>query len=62
MSEDALTGLRGRIRELMNDRADTVAGGACADFAEYKHLTGVIEGLAMAERELLDIQQLLEDN
>ena len=28
--------------------------GNCKDFAEYKRLTGVIEGLALAERELLD--------
>lgn len=41
----------------MNDYADTVAGGSAQDFAEYKRLCGVIEGLALAERELLDIAQ-----
>jgi hypothetical protein len=44
----------------MNDRADNIATGSCASFDEYKHQSGVIEGLALAERELLDIIQELE--
>ncbi len=44
---------RSRLRGLMNDRADNVATGSCTDFDEYKHQTGVIEGLALAEREFL---------
>jgi hypothetical protein len=53
---DGLDRLRRRLRELMNDYADTVAGGSAQDFSEYKKLCGVIEGLALAERELLDIR------
>lgn len=53
---DGLDRLRRRLRDLMNDYADTVAGGSAQDFAEYKKLCGVIEGLALAERELLDIR------
>ena len=49
-----------RLRDLMNDRADNIATGSCASFDEYKHQSGVIEGLALAERELLDIIQELE--
>ena len=49
-----------RLRNLMNDRADNIATGSCASFDEYKHQSGVIEGLALAERELLDIIQELE--
>lgn len=51
---------RSRLRSLMNDRADNVATGSCTDFDEYKHQTGVIEGLALAEREFLDIVEELE--
>jgi hypothetical protein len=51
---------RSRLRDLMNDRADNVATGSCTDFDEYKHQTGVIEGLALAEREFLDIVEELE--
>lgn len=59
---DQLDRLRRRLRELLNDYADTVAGGSAQDFAEYKRLCGVIEGLALAERELLDIRQRSVDD
>mgnify|MGYP000707536210 FL=1 len=49
-----------RLRNLMNDRADNIATGSCASFDEYKHQSGVIEGLALAEREFLDIIEELE--
>lgn len=59
---DQLDRLRRRLRDLLNDYADTVAGGSANDFAEYKRLCGVIEGLALAERELLDIRQKSVDD
>ena len=51
---------KSRLRNLMNDRADNIATGSCTSFDEYKHQAGVIEGLALEERELLDIIQELE--
>lgn len=45
----------------MNEYADNVATGSCNDFPEYKRLCGVIEGLALAERELLDLKEKLEN-
>lgn len=59
---DALDRLRRRIRDIMNDYADTLAGGGAQDFPEYKRLCGVIEGLALAERELLDIRKLSDED
>ena len=59
---DQLDRLRRRLRDLLNDYADTIAGGSAQDFAEYKRLCGVIEGLALAERELLDIRQKADDD
>ena len=52
--------LKSRLRDLMNDRADNIATGSCTNFDEYKHQSGVIEGLALAEREFLDIIEELE--
>jgi hypothetical protein len=46
--------LQRRIRENMNQHADHISTGSCKDFEEYKRITGIIEGLALAERELLD--------
>ena len=43
------------LRKIMNDYADTVSTGCATDFPHYRHLVGVIEGLALAERTFLDI-------
>ena len=47
--------LREKIRTDMNNYADDVATGTCQDFPAYKELCGVIRGLAVAERHILDI-------
>jgi len=60
VSNDALRALQLKIREHMNDCADTLAGGGVVDFSEYKHLTGVIKGLALVERDLLDLNEKIE--
>ena len=39
---------------MMNEHADHIATGACKDFSEYQKMIGIIEGIALAERELLD--------
>lgn len=54
--------LRRRFRERLNEWADAVAGGSAGDFAHYRHMCGVIEGLALAERDLLDLVQELRDD
>lgn len=52
--------LRKRIRRDMNDYADAISTGACKDWAEYRKQVGVVEGLAMAERHLLDLIEMAE--
>jgi len=60
MGNGPLSVLRQKLRERMNELADTVATGTCATFEEYKTLCGQIQGLAYAERELLDLAEQLE--
>lgn len=60
MDQKILEHLRAKLHEMMNERAVYVAGGGCPDFAEYKRVTGVIEGLAFAEREILDLAERLK--
>ena len=55
MVEEFGNALRELLRKDMNNYADDVAGGACQTFDEYKRLCGVIQGLAFAERHLLDL-------
>ena len=46
--------LKKRLRDSMNQHADHIATGACKDYSDYQKMAGVIEGLALAEREVLD--------
>ena len=52
--------LRDKIRTDMNNYADDLAGGACPSFDAYQKLCGVIQGLAIAERHLLDLAEKVE--
>jgi|TARA_R100001244_G_scaffold104877_2_gene77845 hypothetical protein len=44
----------------MNELADAIATGSAQSFEEYQKMVGVIEGLALAERELLDLVEALK--
>ena len=61
MIQDFARVLRDKIRTDMNNYADDIAGGACRTFDEYQKLCGVIQGLAMAERYILDLAKKAED-
>ena len=52
--------LREKIRTDMNNYCDDIAGGQCRTFDEYQKLCGVIQGLALAERHLLDLAEKVE--
>jgi hypothetical protein len=54
--------LREKLRTDMNNYADDLAGGACRSFDEYQKLCGVIQGLATAERHLLDLVEKVEQS
>lgn len=54
--------IRRKIREDLNDLADFLATGGAADYPAYRHAVGKIEGLAQAERHILDLEErLLKD-
>jgi hypothetical protein len=57
-----LVAVRKKIRATMEQIADNVACGGCASFEEYKRQTGIIEGLALAERELLDLLEKYQES
>lgn len=51
------------IRKELNDLADALATGAAPDYPAYRHMVGKIEGLAYAERIVLDLEErLLKQN
>jgi len=47
------------LRLRMNDVADAIATGSAQSFDEYQKMVGTIEGLALAERELLDLVEAM---
>jgi len=56
LSEESLVAVyRRALRNQMNEMADVISGGGAQSFEEYKKMVGIIEGLAIAERELLDL-------
>jgi hypothetical protein len=61
MTDNSFVGvLRNQIRTDMNNYADDLASGACQNFDQYQKLCGVIQGLAIAERYLLDLAEKME--
>ena len=62
MIQDFANVLRNQIRTDMNNYADDIAGGACRNFEEYQKLCGIISGLALAERYVLDLLKKVEES
>lgn len=67
MAGNILSALRERLRRDMNERADIISTGGCMSAGgatevgmEYAKSVGIIEGLAMAERSLLDVVEELD--
>lgn len=60
MIQDFARVLREKIRIDMNNYADDLAGGVCRTFDEYQKLCGVIQGLSLAERHVIDLVEKVE--
>lgn len=52
--------LKKKIRMRMNEVADVISTGGCSSFESYQKLCGVIEGLAYAERDVIDLAETME--
>jgi len=59
MSDNVLLLLKQKLRVQMNELADHLALGSAKDMEEYRKVCGIIEGLAWAEREVIDIEDKL---
>ena len=53
--QDLAVLLQKRLREYLNEGADHLASGGAKDYSEYQRMVGRIDGIALAERELLDL-------
>ena len=61
MSDDVLLLLKRKIRVQMNEIADHLALGSAQDMEENRKMSGIIEGLAWTEREIIDIEDRLKE-
>ena len=57
-----LEAVRQKLREYMNHIAADMAGGGCEDFESYMRLVGKVEALALVERDVLDLEKLLQED
>jgi hypothetical protein len=60
MSNSPLTYVLREIDKLRGDQAVFLNGGGAKDFAEYRHICGVIRGLTHAEQLVKDLVQKME--
>ena len=61
MIDDFVRVIREKLREDMNNYTDDMANGVCRSFEQYQKLCGVIQGLAIAERYVIDLAKKVED-
>ena len=60
MNQQALSYLLKEIDKLREDQSVFLNGGGAKDFAEYRHVCGVIRGLTHADQLVRDLTQKLE--
>lgn len=61
MADNVLSLLKKKIRTQMNDLADHLSVGSAKDMEEYRKITGIIEGLAWTEREVIDLEDRIRE-
>ena len=61
-SEQYAEELRKTIRKLMNELTDNVALGNAQSFDQYQRMVGQIEGLDIAEREIISLQNTSDED
>jgi hypothetical protein len=60
MNSQALAYLLKEIDKLREDQAIFLNGGGAKDFAEYRHVCGVIRGLTHADQIVKDLAKKME--
>jgi len=61
MSDDPFSLLRKKLRKQMNEIADLLSLGSAKNMEEYRKMCGIIEGLAWAEREVIDLEDRIRE-
>jgi hypothetical protein len=54
--------LNKKLNEHKSSATEFLADGGCKDFAHYRNLCGVIQGLSLAQREIMDLSRNYMDD
>jgi hypothetical protein len=61
MEEQLLELLHNKLDELKQSFIGPLGDGTAKDFGEYQNMSGVIRGLALAQREIADLVRRLKE-
>mgnify|MGYP003144242027 FL=1 len=62
MAETQFSLLRKKIQEEKTQIEENLLEGTAKDYSDYSHLIGIIKGLSIAEREIVDMERrFMED-
>jgi|TARA_B100000073_G_scaffold343637_1_gene348854 hypothetical protein len=62
MAESAFSLLRQNLQKMRKQHEENLGQGSAKDFAQYKKIIGIIEGLSIADREVADLEaRLMEE-
>lgn len=53
--------IKKKIRLRMNELCDILADGGAPSYEEYRYMVGQIHGLALVERDILDLEEVNTD-
>jgi|TARA_R110001583_G_scaffold178491_2_gene334416 hypothetical protein len=56
MAETQFSLLKKKIQSERNQIEERIVEGSAKDYSEYLHLTGIIKGLSVADREISDME------
>ena len=56
MPETSFSLLRQNLQSIVKQYGEGLSQGSAKDFYEYKKITGIIEGLSIADREIGDME------
>ena len=62
MANTVFDALINKLNEHKSSATELLADGACKDFAHYKYMCGLIQGLSVAQREILDLARNYMDD
>jgi hypothetical protein len=58
---DVLDVVLERVKEMYANASEDLAAGVATDYAEYRYICGMLNGLLKAKNEIDDIKRNLED-